>query len=489
MTTSSPPYTLFVQFTRYNTMLSSVLLESLFPYCVSANVILGLIAAWFYFVRDDLFSQGASSKDLAKRMNSLPKKAFHNVVAAVLVIAIALLCASIFAHQLKHINKDPVGIVQSRKRLTVRYEGPYQYPVTTTTFDSLTNISYDGSTVAAAAGYFVKLIIIPFLGPWTLGNLLTQQESLLSFSAISNSFYIYFFSVAAGVTSTTWLFLQQLSSLVEYNTPVMSSRDSQAASCLTPNAQYPISALSAQCSPLDGTLGSTQINTSNYTVDTIQTGSNISLFAVKSLIPTFTSTALQVYYLDNQKSIATATLINPFSLTTRNYAILTRAFLKTDDTANMTAITLDPATGALYARFSIVNGKGSLIAGHQWNPLAPLYTENTDFPLTILRNVVFVSSVNKLFVTYVDNADNLLLAVYAPGADKPLFGPILLDTVNPQFYTNDGAGLSNMVLNSQPHTPRLTYLRHKTRQPNENPATNSATGTADLEFATLNFYL
>ena len=304
--------------------------------------------------------------------------------------------------------------------------------------------------------------------------------------------------MAAGVTSTAWLFLHQVGKSFDYNTLVMISRDSQADSCLAPsNAPPTIYALSAQCSPLDGTLGSTRINNNQYIIDTVQiTSEGGDLFAVKSLLPTYEDTALQVYYLDNQKIIATATLVNPFSLVNTNnyYTSFIRAYLKTDDTANMTAITLDPATGALYARFSIFKGKGSLIAEHQWNSLAPLYIENnilnnTNFPLTILRNVVFVLSVNKLFVTYVDNADNLLLAVYTSGADEPLFGPILLDTVDPQFYINDGNGLSNMVLNSQPHTPCLTYLRRKTRQSNENPAINSATGTTDLEFATLNFYL
>ena len=471
-------------------MLSSLLLESLFPHCVSANVILGLIAAWFYFVRDDLFSQGASSNDSAKGMSPLLKRAFHNVVSAVLVIAIALLCASLFAYQLKHINKDPVGIVESRKRFSVRYKGSYDPSYNT--FDALTNISYDGSTVAAAAAiYFESGTSVVYLGPWTLGNLLTQQESLLSFSAfaILNSFANFFFSVAAGVTSTTWLFVQQveLNGLPDYNAPVMSSRDSQAASCLTPNTQNLIVASSAQCSPLDNTLGGTQINNNRYIIDTVQTTyQRVPLFAVKSLLPTFNST-LQVYNLDNQKKIAKASLISSLS----SNILFSRKCAKTDDTANMTAITLDSATGALYARFSIVNGKGSLIAGHQWSLLAPLYTEkiipNPDFPLTILRNVVFVPSVNKLFVTYVDNADNLLLAVYAPGADEPLFGPILLDTANPQFYTKDGFGSSNMVLNSQPHTPRLTYLRRKNLQ--SNAVSGTIEGTADLEFAILNFYL
>ena len=190
--TSSLPLTLCNLVACYNTMLSSVLLESLFPHCISANVILGLIAACFYLVRDDIFSQGASSDDLVKRMSPLLKKAFHNVVAAVLVIAIALLCASLFAYQLKHINKDPVGIVQSRKHFSVRYEGPYDQ---NGDFNALTNISYDGSTVAAAAGYFSGGTSVVYLGSWTLGNLLTQQESLLSLSAvaIASSFPNYFF--------------------------------------------------------------------------------------------------------------------------------------------------------------------------------------------------------------------------------------------------------------------------------------------------------
>lgn len=370
---------------------------------------------------------------------------------------------------LENYAEDPCGVIQ----------GNNPDPRVTSTF------SYDASSVE-----YLSLKTCPIFSPnlsnFATGNLLRNafKQNVLD---IESSNFDERNIIFAGCTATT-VFLEKYNPHGITYVNQMLSLESQSANCASTPAPYGnIYCASAECSPEDSRAAATSLfYNANYdgtltSQPGITIGGNnfVSQRAGKALIIYIwkIGTGLQTlttYYLNDRNEPTEAIpVVNLFPDTN-----FTDNLTKADDTANATMTSAEVVPQSLWIRFKHWQGTGYNVIGHQWPALSSIQGGDTRF-----REAAYYSSINRLVTTHVDDANNIVLAMYRPGSQTPEYKPRIIGQASlSQRFDNPGYF---SMLNAQSHNPRYAYLKDATYLDKSAPAKSSS---FDLTYRLVNLY-